>query len=162
MSRFRAVWELRGGVGVPGGVQFADLVEQYRLSRGLRQAQIAAYLGVSQGQVSEWKSGQRPPVRAVIRFARLVNMDYRKALQAAGHWPEDIAIEDEPALVETIPMDLVRVWRRISEEHRPVAVPDLVRVIEIWSELPPDVQQAVLAALERFVGALARQASSKS
>lgn len=143
---FVGVWEGLG-IRMPSENRFAELVEQYRLSRGLKQAQIAAYLGVSQGQVSEWKSGQRPPVKAVIRFARLANMDYREALRAAGHWPEDIAINGAPAPAELVHPDLVRVWRRLLDRPDVVA-PEAIKWLELWGELPPDVRRSALDLLK--------------
>lgn len=129
---------------------FPELVEEYRRSRGLTQAQVAAYLGVNQADVSRWAKGAKPKPQAVIRFARLARMDYRLALRSAGYWPPDVPVEAEPGNQPATPGEVELAWRHAVDQHPDVTPEEVARLIRAWAALPRWMREEELADVERI------------
>ena len=66
--------------------------------RGMSQLHMTEMLGVSQGLVSRWMSGERTPSRAnVIAIAdalRLTGNDRAELFASAGYWPDHWDVAD--------------------------------------------------------------------
>lgn len=72
-------------------LEFGQRIRNARLARGLTQAQVAEYLGISKGYVSRLEGGKaRPAESTVTRLADVCATDPRPLLILSGHIPKDI------------------------------------------------------------------------
>jgi transcriptional regulator with XRE-family HTH domain len=94
-------------------MNLADNIKAIREEKGLKQIEVATYIGVDKSAYSKIEKGQRAlTVEELQKMAQLFNLTTDQILHYDGHLPTEVVIEDKSAVEQ------LRLLQQLDNEDR--------------------------------------------
>lgn len=124
--------------------------------KGLRQVDLANYLGVSQNVISTWKArGTDPPAEYLLKISGFLGMSLENLLsQESDKEPEHIrlikrwTLDDNESNTTKEAPDLVRLGHVLSEQPQGTHGDNINAVIALYQTANEQARQSAIAALK--------------